>query len=238
VSEPNGGEPSPPFTGRAAFAISQIYYYVAAAIGLGFLVGGAIAALIALRQWILPGSGDPFGQDPDSAREAARSFLGALAFAAPGALVFVWHIREARRLERVYVPGTFWGWSLYFHLVALIALPIALGGLVAGLHSLRDAALPYCSQAPDPYPPVATPVPGTSPGYVEIPEEAVDAFDELRRDCYPPSGEALRSALDSGLVALVAGGVWLWHLRRGRRGPETVDEPVKEPHEPPPPGGP
>ena len=41
MSEPSGGEPSPPFTGRAAFAIAQVYYYVAATIGVGFLVGGA-----------------------------------------------------------------------------------------------------------------------------------------------------------------------------------------------------
>jgi Domain of unknown function (DUF5671) len=218
VSDPDGGEPSSPFTGRAAFAISQIYYYVAAAIGLGFLVGGTIAALIALRQWILPGSGDAFGTDPDSAREAARSFLGALAFAAPGGLVFAWHIREARRHERVPVSGTFWGWSLYFHLVAMIALPIALGGLVAGLHSLRDAALPTCFERhdPEPLPPVESPVPGISPG-VEIPIGSVDS-PLLDPDCYPPSDEALRTALDSGLVALVAGGTWWWHLRRGRRG--------------------
>jgi hypothetical protein len=219
VTDRGGGESSPPFTGRAAFAISQIYYYVAAAIGLGFLVGGTIAALIALRQWILPGSGDAFGQDPDSAREAARSFLGALAFAAPGGLVFAWHIREARRRERVSVAVTFWGWSLYFHLVAAIALPIALGGVVAGLHSLRDAALPYCSPVSELSPPVGTPVPGTSqPPVIEIPDEAADAFDELRQDCYPPTGEALRTALDSALVALVAGGTWWWHLRRERRG--------------------
>jgi hypothetical protein len=218
VSDPDGGEPSPPFTGRAAFAISQIYYYVAAAIGVGFLVGGAIAALIALRHWILPGSDEGFGPVTDPTREAARSFLGALAFAVPGALVFRWHLREARRREAAFAPRAFWGRSLYFHLVAVIALPIALGGVAATLHSLRDAALPSCHATPEPFPPVASPVPGISPGIIEIPEEgAAEALAELRRDCYPPAGQALRSALDAGLVAAVGGGTGWWHLRRARR---------------------
>lgn len=221
MNDPDGGEPAPPFTGRAAFAISQVYYYVAATIGVGFLVGGAIATLIGLRQLIFGASPGDFGGayvevGSTASRDALRSILGGLAFAVPGGLVFRWHIREARRRERTFVPGTFWGSALYFHLVAVIALPVALGGLVAGLHALRDAALPSCYASPEPYPPVVSPVPGTSPG-IEIPEEAAAAFDQLRRDCYPPTGQALRSALDAAIVAGVAAAVWAWHLLRGRR---------------------
>ena len=222
MSDPDGGEPSPSFTGRAAFAISQVYYYVAATIGVGFLVGGAIATLIGLRQLIFGASPGDFGgtyveAGTVASRDALRSILGGLAFAVPGGLVFLWHIREARRRERAFVPGTFWGSALYFHLVAAIALPVALGGLVAGLHALRDAALPSCSTAPDPFPPEVSPVPGISPPVVEIPEEAAGAFEELRRDCYPPTGQALRSAFDGAIVAGVAAAVWGWHLRQGRR---------------------
>ena len=55
-----GSEPSqdPVGPGRSA-AIAQAYYYVVAAIGLIFVLGGTIAALIALRKWILPASNDP-----------------------------------------------------------------------------------------------------------------------------------------------------------------------------------
>jgi hypothetical protein len=224
VSDPDGGARAtpPPFTGRAAFAISQVYFYVAAAIGLGFFVGGGIAALIGLRQLVFgasPGDlvdGSYVGIGSSASRDAVRSILGGVAFAVPGAAVFLWHLREARRGESRPITRTFWGAALYFHLVALIALPVAMGGLVAGLHSLRDAALPYCYSVPAPYPPIATPIPGISPGVeIEIPEEALE---ELRRNCYPLSGEALRSAFDAAIVTIVGGGVWWWHLRRGPGG--------------------
>ena len=54
---------------------------------------------------------------------------------------------------------------------------------------------------------------------IELPED----FDpEILRseECYPSTSEALRSALDAGIVTAVAGVVWLWHIRRGRRGSE------------------
>ncbi|HUF58487.1 MAG TPA: hypothetical protein VMR89_03240 [Actinomycetota bacterium] len=101
----NGPDPEPhppPFSDRA-IVISQAYYHVVAAIGLAFLLGGAIAALIALRKLLLPlseasGASGPFG-GPTDANDTERSFLGALAFAIPGALVLAWHLREARRRE-------------------------------------------------------------------------------------------------------------------------------------------
>ena len=98
MSEAAEQSQDPVVPGRSA-AIAQAYYYVIAAIGLIFVLGGTIAALIALRKWVLPASNDPseFFGPPSDSNDAARSFLGALAFAVPGALVLVWHLREARR---------------------------------------------------------------------------------------------------------------------------------------------
>lgn len=218
-------EPSPPpFSDRATIVISQAYYDVVAATGLAFLLGGAIAALIALRKLILPlseaaGSSGPFGGPTDS-NDTARSFLGALAFAIPGALVLAWHLREARRREGGRVSRASWGGVLYLHLVALISILIALGGVVAMLHGLRDAAIPLCYESPSFY---EGPLAGdpTFDGASPIPpiELPADFDPELLRseDCYPSASEALRSALDAGIVASVAGVAWAWHLRRGRR---------------------
>lgn len=227
VGEPHPDPPqSPPFSGRAVVVISQAYYYVAAAVGLAFLLGGGIAALIALRKWVLPLSeaSGSFGASTGS-NDTARSFLGALAFAIPGALVLAWHLREARRRERSRVSMASWGGVLYFHLVALISLLIALGGAVAMLHALRDSVMPLCYEIPGP---VLPPVEGPSLGGefegegspIVVPSVPIDVDSPLlapREECYPSTSEALRSALDGGIVALVAGAAWLWHLRRGRR---------------------
>jgi len=178
-------EPHPASSGRAAAAISQIYYYVAAAVGLAFLVGGAIAALIAVRQLAIPG-------DADTTRGSVRSLLDALAYAVPGAALFAWHIREAgRRERRGAMPGVFWGASLYYHLVALFAVFTVLGGAIALLGSIVDVSLPNCYS-----------------GTIAIPSSNL---------CFPPRDEAWRSAANSVIVLLVAGPVFWWHLRRGRR---------------------
>ena len=75
VSEPETDQQSPPFSGRGAIVISQAYYYVVAAVGLIFLLGGAIAALIALRKWVFPISEvvppDPSAGPSDSQRRRA-----------------------------------------------------------------------------------------------------------------------------------------------------------------------
>jgi hypothetical protein len=215
VTQPAPGQQ--PFSGRAAFAITQTYYYIAAVVGVGLLLGGGIAALIAFRQWILPS--EVVGPSGSGSREAVRSLLGALAFAIPGGLVLAWHLGEARRRERSSMPGSFWGSALYFHLVALISLFIAVGGVITLLHSVVDAALPQCFGVPRPYegplyPGEVSPIPGLSPG-----PDAV--LIEAEEECYPQPSDALRSALDATIVASVAGGVWLWHLRRGRREPDA-----------------
>jgi hypothetical protein len=148
VSEPD--EQTSASSGRGATVISQAYYYVVAAIGLIFLLGGLIAALIALRKWVFPISdaGSSLYGGPLDRNDAARSFLGALAFAIPGAVVLAWHLREARRREGRRTSRESWGGVLYFHLVALITLLIALGGVVATLHAVRDWALPICYDPP------------------------------------------------------------------------------------------
>lgn len=219
--------------GRGA-AIAQAYYSVVAAIGLIFVLGGTIVAFVAIRKWILPPSGDSsefFGPPTDS-NDAVRSLLGALAFAAPGALVLVWHLREARRQAGRRVSSAWWGDTLY--LVAGIALLIALGGTVAMLHSLRDSVLPLCYESPGFEGPVVGP--GIDPGIGEDLEGEVSPIppielpadfdpEALRSpDCYPPASEALRGALDAGIVTSVAGAVWFWHLRRGGRRSEEDPE--------------
>lgn len=226
MSEPD--EQTPASSGRGATVISQAYYYVVAAVGLLFLLGGAIAALIALRKWLLPvsdvGSSGFYG-GPLDRNDAARSFLGALAFAIPGALVLWWHLREARRREGRRVSRESWGGVLYFYLVALITLMIALGGVVATLHAVRDWALPICYAPPRVE---LSPVEGAASGSGLV-GEGSPAFDpqypvdlnpgvlKPQQECYPPSSEALRSVLDGVIVASVAGVTWAWHLRRGRR---------------------
>lgn len=231
MSEPDQQDPAS--FGRGATVISQAYYYIVAAVGLIFLLGGLIAALIALRKWVFPISDVvPAGYGGTVDRnDAARSFLGALAFAIPGALVLAWHLGEARRREGHRASRESWGGVLYFHLVALISLMIALGGVVATLHAVRDWALPIC---------YAPPRAGLSPVEGRLSRSAFEGEGSpivdpqypvdlnpgvLKQECYPPSSQALRSVLDGVIVASVAGGTWFWHLRRGRR---AVDEPLLE----------
>jgi hypothetical protein len=224
------GPPQDPVARSRGTAIAQAYYYVVAAIGLIFVLGGTIAALIAVRRWILP-AGDPSGFfGPADENDAPRSLLGALSFAIPGALVLVWHLREARRREGHRGPPSPWGSALYLYLVALISLAIALGGVVAMGHALRDSVLPVCYDTGFEGP--VTIDPGLGPGFEDggspIPpiELPADFAPEVLRseECYPSSSEALRSALDAGIVTGVAGAVWLWHLRRARRAPDEAHE--------------
>ncbi|MGH2573052.1 MAG: hypothetical protein ACRDGU_06185 [Actinomycetota bacterium] len=173
---------------RAAFAIGQLYYYAAAVTGVGFLLGGLIVSLIGLRQAVLP-------RDFEFARNGFHGALTGLSFAIPGLVTVWWHLREVRQVRSV---DAFWGSSLYFHLVALLALGFVLGGVAATMGSLVDLVLPECVN--------------------DFFVEAVPAGAELSSDqCHQESADALRRVLDSFIVVLVASPVWWWHLRQGRR---------------------
>jgi hypothetical protein len=213
------------------------YPAVASAIAVIFLLIAAISLLLALRKWVLPASGEGFGSgffgSPIEGEEAAlRSLLGAAAFAVPGILVLLWHRRRAAGVSNAEGWNRVgWSDSLFLHLVALISLVVAMGGSVAVLTSLRDAVWPQC------YPSFAELGPVTAP-----PLDAPPAFDETvtppplisieppisipidpgfapEPDCFPETSEALRGALDAGIVAVVAGGTWAWFIRRARREP-------------------
>lgn len=174
---------APQFTGRAAYVLSQLYYYLVAIVAIGFVIGGTIASLIALRGLVLP---DPGRETSD----AVRASLQGLAFAVPAFVAAWWHLVQARRRQRLGVRGEFWGRSLYFHGVAFMAYGVTLGGVIASLFSLVDAAF-----APD------------------CPTLPPDVLVELCTS----AGDALRSALNGFIVVVVAGPVWWWHLREGRR---------------------
>ena len=124
-------------------------------------------------------------------RQSVEALLQGLAFAIPGALAAWWHLGQARRREGRVAAGAFWGRSLYFHAVAFLAYVVALGGVVATLFSLIDAA--FAADCPETI--------GRDLGFLVC----TDADD------------ALRAALNGLIVVLVAGTVWWWHLREGRR---------------------
>ena len=127
-----------PYTGRAAYSISQIYYYAAAVVGVGFIIGGAISTLIELRHLILP---ERSGFIPDTTRGSVHGIMVGIAFLIPGLMVAIWHLNQARRREDRFVPGQFWGKALYFHLVAFISLVTLMGGAAATLSAVADLAL-------------------------------------------------------------------------------------------------
>jgi hypothetical protein len=176
-------------TGRAAHVISQ-YYYVVAAIGVALVLGGVVAALFGIRTLVLP-------HEFEAPRDALRTVFHGLAFALPGAALLWWHLREARRREGLAAPASFWGRSLYFHLVAFVAMWFAVGGVILALSAAAEAAVPNCVY-------VAKPVPeGT-----EAPEVTPT------QQCYPDPAGAARQALDGAIFVLAAGPVWWWHLRQ------------------------
>ena len=85
------------------------------------------------------------------------------------------------------MPGVFWGRSLYFHGVAFVTFVIALSGMAATLFSFVDAVV----------------APRCPTGFISI-------------DC-TDTGAAVRAATNGIIVVLVAGVIWWWHLREGRR---------------------
>ncbi|MGH2540368.1 MAG: DUF5671 domain-containing protein, partial [Actinomycetota bacterium] len=139
---PPSPDAAPRFTGRAAYVISQLYYYLVAIVAFGFVIGGTIVSLIALRGLVLP---DPGTEASDS----VRGFLQGLAFAVPAFVAAWWHLVQARRRQGLGVHGEFWGRSLYLHGVAFMAYGVTLGGVIAALFSLVEAAFaPDCPAQP------------------------------------------------------------------------------------------
>ena len=208
--------------------IPHAYLAFGATVGVVFLLVAVASLLIALRQWIWPSSGDDFGsglfgptiEDSDA---ALRSLLGALAWAIPAVLVLWWHRTRSWTGPTVDVDGAGWGRILFAHLVAAVALVIATGATVALLSSLRDSVVRECFPSFSGGGSVVAPAPSagaTPPPLIsESPpiELPIDPGFAPEPECYPERGDAFRSAVDAGLVTLVAGGTWGWALRRGRR---------------------
>jgi hypothetical protein len=182
------GEPAPlgSTESRAAYVIAQLYYYVAAVVGVGFVIGGLIGFLSGVRTLVFPG-------EFETTREGVRQMLQGLAFVLPGLTVLWWHLREARRREARMTGTAFWGSSLYYHGVALLALFFVLGGTVGVLMAAADAALPSCFM----------------PGGGE--------FVAIEERCFPTPTEAGRNAFNAAIFVIAAGPVMWWHLRQGRR---------------------
>ena len=201
-------EPVPPrFPGRAAFAISEIYYYAVAVVGVGVMIGGAIATLIGLRALVFSGPSD-------TTRQSVRGILSGLAFLAPAAALCWWHLREAKRRESRDMTGEFWGRSLYFHWVALIAVLIALGGAIASLTALIDLTLPQC--------------------FGDLGFAGSSGFTS-ESPCFPSHGDAVRSIVNGIIILLVPGVVFAWHIKQGRAmGREPAGSPATSPSPPPP----
>jgi hypothetical protein len=205
VSEPQDRPRAEPAPSRAAYVISQLYYYVAAVIGVGLLLGGLIALLFAVRTLVLP-------REFEEARDGLRGMLHALAFAIPGAALLWWNLREARRGEGASPPPVFWGRALYFYLVSLVALGFVVGGSVAVLSTGADAAIPHCDQGVGPIE-----APGEPPHGVDETSAVIGPGAPTFRSCYPTPAEAARNALDGAIFLIAAGPVLWWHLRQGRR---------------------
>jgi uncharacterized protein DUF5671 len=199
---PASAAPTPePENGRAAHVISQLYYYVVAVIGVALVLSGVIRVLFGIRTMILP-------QEFQQARDGVRSVLHGLTLAIPGALLLWWHLREALRREGYVNAASFWGRSLYFHLVALVSVVFVVLGAVLALSAAADLAVPNCPAhvRPLPLPPGAEPQPGTKSTYIQW------TFEE----CFPAPAEAARRAVDGAIFILASGPVWWWHLRQGR----------------------
>ncbi len=198
--------------GKVSYVISQLYYYVAAVIGVALVLGGLIGLLLEVRQLILP-------REFDEARRSIRGIFLSLGFVVPGAAVLWWHLGEARRRESARSVPAFWGKVLYYHLVALIALGFAIGGSVRMLTGVVDAAYPECfrtfAQIPVPEP-------------VEPGTELEPLSPEGVRHC-ESRVEGGRRVLDGAVFLLVAGPMFLWHLREGRRATRLEPGPETEP---------
>lgn len=179
-----------PAEGRGAFVISQVYYYVAAVVGVAFGIGGLIAFFFGIRTLAFP-------SEFEGTRDGLRGMLLGLSFAVPGLLTTWWNVREARRREGWVPTGAFWGSALYFHLVSLVGLGFVIGGTAMILALLSEGLVPECN-------------------FVEF-AQSEDLVLSSPRDCTNDWGETGRDMLNAAIFVLVGGSVMWWHLRQGRR---------------------
>lgn len=185
---------------RAAHVISQVYYYVAAVGAFGLFLGGSIATLFGVRELVLP-------REFETSHDAIRTILHGLSFVIPGIGIMWWHLKQARRREERPPRTVFWGRVLYFHLIALVALLFSVIGTVGLLFNLSDAAI------------------GCEPERAFVQTRAGESYTDIETIegqppesyCYPSRESALRSATDVSIFLIVAGPVFWWHLRQGRR---------------------
>jgi hypothetical protein len=187
---------------RGAHVISQIYYYVAAVGGFGLFLGGTIAVLFGLRELVLP-------REFETTRDGVSVLLHGVAFVLPGVAIMWWHLRQARKREERPPTTVFWGRVLYYHLVALVSLLFVVIGTVGILTNLSEALTNECDG-------IASSSVRTLPHQGEL-EFAPEVMGSRLEACYPTREDALRNAVDAGIVLVVAGPVFGWHLRQGRR---------------------
>jgi hypothetical protein len=206
-STPSGSEPRPAevpvppiFTGKAAFAFRQLHYYIVAIVAVGFVIAGAFATLIAVRQLALPAGSD-------TTRESARALLAGLAILAPAVVLFAWHFREGRRGDERFFPGKTWSGVLYAHVVALASVFVAFAGAMAALRSTVDLILPRCFNA----------VNFASPSNFKLIGGVSDSPLLSTDSCFPSHGDAARSIVNGLIILVVGGAVFLWHIRLARR---------------------
>ena len=184
-----GASAGGPAEGRAAYVISQLYYYLAAVVGVGLVIGGVIVMLFGVRTWLFPG-------EFESSRDGVRGILLGVSFALPGLASMWWHLRQARAREGRVLAGAFWGSALYFHAVAFIAFLFVLGGSIGLLAVLANAVVPPC-----------TFVEGFGSGGTIL----------GARDCRAEWDEIGRSLFNAAIFIVAAGPLMWWHLRQGRR---------------------
>jgi len=188
-----------PPPGRGGWVISQLYYYLVAAGGIGLLVAGGVGVAMGVRQIITPGSFE-------SRHNGLYHLLQSLGLLIPGAVAAVWHVREARRREGVRFSSIPWPRALYYMLASLFAVAFVYLGSVTFLRSVATAIYQQCGIGPGGFavPLPAGPLPIVRPHIFGGP-------------CYPGHLDSLRQAVSAVLVTVVAGAVWLWHLAQLRR---------------------
>ncbi|HWC32328.1 MAG TPA: hypothetical protein VG709_04295 [Actinomycetota bacterium] len=171
---------------RAAAVIPSLYGVVGAAVGLWLFIAAMLEVLVATARLALDLWFESTWADP------LRSVTAAFPSAVVAAVVVWWHVRYGIRGGREGAREGSWRASLYFHLVALVALVAALIGAVEVKSAAADLVAPQCIA-----PATTDYVPG--------------------RSCFPPSSVAVRNAIEGAALFLVASPIFLWHIARAPR---------------------